>query len=273
MCEEWRDHKQNVPSGYLTDIYDGCIWNEWTSHDGKPFLSVPGNLLLMLNIDWFQPFTHTQYSVGVMYLVIQNLPRAIRFKPENIIIVSTIPGPKEPDYNQINNYLIPMVNDLQRLWIGVSVKVPQSVVGTKLIRAALSYISSDLPATRKVCGFYSYHATYGCSKCLKQFPRTFAASSDFSGFDRHQWPARSLIQHYYAAERVKCANTRSNRHRAEQEIGVRYSELLKLSYFDIIRCHLIDSMHNLFLGTSKRMLLKWKENGFLQNASFEEIKG
>ena len=199
------------------------------SHDEKPFLSLPGNLLLMLNIDWFQPFTHTQYSVGVMYLVIQNLPRAIRFKPENIIIVSTIPGPKEPDYNRINNYLIPMVNDLQRLWIGVSVKVPQSVVRTKLIRAALSYISSDLPATRKLCGFYSYHATYGCSKCLKQFPRTFAASSDFSGFDRHQWPARSLI-HYYAAERVKCANTRSNRQRADQEIGVRYSELLKLIF-------------------------------------------
>ena len=28
-----------------------AFWNEWTSHDGKPFLSVPGNLLLMLNID------------------------------------------------------------------------------------------------------------------------------------------------------------------------------------------------------------------------------
>ena len=72
---------------------------------------------------------------------------------------------------------------------------------------------------------------------------------------------------------MRGANTRSNRQRAAQEMDVRYSEFLKLSYFDIIRCHLIDPMHNLLLGTSKRMLLIWKENGLLQNASFEEIQG
>ena len=115
LCEKWREYKQNVPSEYLTDVYDGCLWREWSTHDGKPFLQMPGNLLLMLNIDWFQPFIHTQYSIGVIYLVIQNLPRAIRFKPENVIIVSTIPGPKEPDYNHMNPYLVPMVNDLLSL--------------------------------------------------------------------------------------------------------------------------------------------------------------
>ena len=39
------------------------------------FLSVPGNLLLSVNTDWFQPFKRTRYSVGVMYLVVLNLPR------------------------------------------------------------------------------------------------------------------------------------------------------------------------------------------------------
>ena len=94
MCEKWREYKQTVPSRYLTDVYDGCLWNEWATYNGKSFLQTPGNLL---NVDWFKPFIYTQYSVGAMYLVIQNLPRAIRFKPENVIIVSTIPGPKEPD--------------------------------------------------------------------------------------------------------------------------------------------------------------------------------
>ena len=169
MCEKWREYKHNVPSGYLTDVYDGRLWAEWATHNGKSFLQTPGNLLLMLNVDWFQPFIHTQYSIGVMYLVIQNLPRSIRFKAENVIIVSTIPGPKEPDCNHMNNYLEPMVNDLLLLWKGINIKIPQSVLGSKLIRAALSYISSDLPATRKLCGFYGYHATYGCSKCLKKF--------------------------------------------------------------------------------------------------------
>lgn len=54
----------------------------------------------MLNIVIFQPFTHTQYSVGVMYTVIQNLPQAVRLNI--VIIVSTIPG-QEPDYYQLRS--------------------------------------------------------------------------------------------------------------------------------------------------------------------------
>ena len=38
------------------------------------------------------------------------------------------------------------------------------------IRAALLRITSDLPATRKLCGFASHAASLGCSKCLKRFP-------------------------------------------------------------------------------------------------------
>ena len=71
-CEEWRKWKGEVPNGCLTDVFDGRLWREWMKYDGVSFLEVPGNLLLMLNIDWFQPFDHTPYSVGVIYLVIQN---------------------------------------------------------------------------------------------------------------------------------------------------------------------------------------------------------
>ena len=65
----------------------------------------------MLNVDWMQPFKHTIYSVGVMYLVLMNLPRSERFKRENIILVGVIPGPCEPKLN-INSYLSPLVDEL-----------------------------------------------------------------------------------------------------------------------------------------------------------------
>ena len=54
-------------------------------HNGKPFLAEKNSLVFMLNIDWFQPYKHRMYSVGVIFLAITNLPRAIRFKRENII--------------------------------------------------------------------------------------------------------------------------------------------------------------------------------------------
>lgn len=49
-----------------------------------------------MNLDWFQPFDNSQYSVGVIYGVICNLPRSERFKVSNIITLAVIPEPNEP---------------------------------------------------------------------------------------------------------------------------------------------------------------------------------
>ena len=86
----------------LHDVYDGKLWKKWSS-----ILKEEANLLLMMNVDWFRPFKDIQNSAGFIYLVIQKLPRSIRFKPENVILVSCIPGPKEPKKN-INSYLKPL---------------------------------------------------------------------------------------------------------------------------------------------------------------------
>ena len=45
-------------------MYDGRLWREWLNKAERPFLEVPGNLLLMMNVDWFRPFKHSTYSLG-----------------------------------------------------------------------------------------------------------------------------------------------------------------------------------------------------------------
>lgn len=52
----------------------------------------------------------------------------------------------------------------------------------------------------------------------------------------------------------------------------RYSDLLRLPYFDIIRCHLVDPMHNLFLGTSKRMISLWKEKKYIVESNLDILQ-
>ena len=81
-CEMWRNRK--VPDGFLADIFDERVWKEWQVVNGEPFLSALRNFAFMLNVDWFQPFKHSLYSVGALYLVLMNLPRSERFKPENV---------------------------------------------------------------------------------------------------------------------------------------------------------------------------------------------
>ena len=99
-CELWRKSYTSINTGSYTDIYDGKIWHDFQSYDGVPFLSLPYNFALHLNVDWFQPFKHTQHSEGVIYLTILNLPRSERFLQHNVILVGVIPGPKEPKKHQ-----------------------------------------------------------------------------------------------------------------------------------------------------------------------------
>ena len=51
----------------------------------------------MVNLNWFQPFDHVQYSVGVIYAVVLNLPRQERFEIEGVLLIGIIPDiGKEP---------------------------------------------------------------------------------------------------------------------------------------------------------------------------------
>ena len=58
QCEQWRQSTKAC-DGWLTDVYDGRLRREWFNKAGRPFLEVPGNLLLMMNVDWFRPFKHS----------------------------------------------------------------------------------------------------------------------------------------------------------------------------------------------------------------------
>lgn len=67
-----------------------------------------------------------EYSVGAIYLAIQNLPREERYKEENIILVGVLPGPSEPKLT-VNSYLAPLVRDLKEAWLnGLKVKTSDS---------------------------------------------------------------------------------------------------------------------------------------------------
>ncbi|XP_070580772.1 uncharacterized protein [Ptychodera flava] len=55
-CELWRNRRPSP--GVLSDVYDGRIWKEFQSVEGQPFLSVPKNYAMQLNLDWFCPFKH-----------------------------------------------------------------------------------------------------------------------------------------------------------------------------------------------------------------------
>lgn len=252
---------------FMADITDGRIWSELVDKYTTP-ASYEGTFLgILVNIDWFQPYKHISYSIGVIYAVIINLPRTLRYKRENVIIIGVIPGPKEPN-KHMNSYLGPFVKELLEFLDGIWFSTKS---GKKLIKCVMVGLSSDIPATRKAAGFVGHNATKACSRCLKTFPRV-GDHVDCSGFDRETWEPRSHKSHCYQAQRTLSAQTKAARKLIEKESGARYSILFELPYYDAIRFANIDSMHNIFLGTAKHVMVLWKEREIIKKEHFTIIQ-
>ena len=269
MCCQWKT-KDNT-SGLMKDIYDGKLWKDFQFVDEQPFLQGELGIGLTLNIDWFQPFKLTNYSVGVIFLAVMNLPRDIRYKRENIILVGIIPGPSEPSHD-LNSYLKPLVEELSELWTGLKTNVNTDKGYVSLnMKAALLCVACDLPAGRKVCGFLGYSAALGCTRCLKRFSG-MVGSMNYSGFDRSVWIKRDLNQHIENIQKINNSNTKTQRNTLESEYGCRYSCLLELKYFNPSRMLIVDPMHNLYLGSGKHMIKLWLNHGLIATNQFNELQ-
>lgn len=197
------------PSDLFCDIYDGSVWQEFITVNGK----------------------HTIYSVGAIYVTILNLPRHMRYKVVNTILVGIVPGPREPSLH-INSFLSPLVLELLQLWEGIQCTQLMDSHGSAqpvTLRAALLSVVCDIPGLAKVAGYLGHSARLGCTKCLKPFPTAhFGEKPDFSGFNRDQWPKRDTPTHRHLANQYKTLPNRSQQKAFESEHGLRYSELLQL---------------------------------------------
>ena len=227
----------------------------------------------MMNEDWFKPFERrNDFSVGVIYMVLMNLPRSIRFKKENVILVGIIPALKQKP-KSLNHFLEPAADEVNALWKGVKVNTYKSPSTAVEIQAAVLCFASDIPAARKLCGFLGHSARRGCCHWNKEFPGGFGEQKNYGGFDdRDVWPKRSSQQHRRDAYRVKNCKSGNAAEKLASQLGVRYTVLFELPYYTSIEMCVIDPMHNLFLGTAKRVFSKWIEEEIITKAGLDKLQ-
>ena len=103
------------------------------------------------------------------------------------------------------------------------------------------------------------------------FPGPFG-HRDYSGFIREEWIPRANTEHRRQVSEINKCCTIKEKEAKEALYGTRYSVLTLLPYFDCIKMVAIDGMHNLFLGTSKKMIEIWKEKGFLDKDNLKLIQ-
>jgi len=250
MDAAWSRTMDSKQSDTMRDIFDGEMLREFKGPDGKHFghEEDEGRYVFSLSVDFFNPLSNKQsgkkVSVGIVSLVCLNLPPDIRYKSEHMCLLGIIPGPHEPPLTTLNHYLAPVVDDFMDFWDpGVRFSCTDGYRLGRLVRCAIVCVVCDLPAARKTSGFGSSSHSHFCSVC-----HCTRQNNGYGDINYHVWRRRTKEECLASARAFDNAETKPEQDAAFASSGVRWSELLRLPYFDPTRFVVVDAMHNLFLG-------------------------
>ena len=260
MDNAWKNRIQNNEQE-MHDIFDGSILQNFMGADGERFgaNTTVGQYVFSLNVDFFNPNGNKaagkSYSCGIVAMVCLNLPPDLRYQPENMYLAGLIPGRTEPPTACINNYIRPLVDDLLDFWSpGVHFSRTNEFRRGRTVFCALAAVVCDLPASRKVAGFAAHSHKFFCSLCYctQEKGSKGCGRTDYDSgcgrTDYDSWRRRGNADSREYAERWRNAPNADTANAVFDESGVRWSELLRLPYFDPSRFVVLDAMHNLFLG-------------------------
>lgn len=205
------------------------------------FMLFKWNLALGICIDGIPIYKSSKVSLWPVYCIILNLPPLIRYKVENILLLSCATSPRQPEeYRAICSHL---VYELAILNNGVPVENCFDS-SHKILRARLCFLTSDLEAKNKLLNMSGYNGYYGCYYC--NIKGTYVSNHVY-------FPGKPGVER---------TNSQLVDDSTSQINGVKgLTELHQLSYiyenFNTLQSCPIDIMHCVFLGVAKRITLLW----------------
>ncbi|PCH37297.1 hypothetical protein WOLCODRAFT_51862, partial [Wolfiporia cocos MD-104 SS10] len=166
-----------------------------------------------------------------------NLLPNMRYHIDNMFLAGIIPGLRHLHLNEIYSLVAPLVDDFVVLWycrVCYS-KTPLHPKG-KTVKCAIIPLVWELPGRR-------WKTDSGIVALLM-----YRALADIKNLEWWNWSVRTCDKHRHDAEQWHLAQNESKRLSIYNETGVRWSELLRLLYWDPVKFTTLDPMHALFLN-------------------------
>ncbi|KAJ3853217.1 hypothetical protein EV368DRAFT_28043, partial [Lentinula lateritia] len=179
-----------------------------------------------------------------------------------------------PNEDQVNHTLQKVVDELLLLWDGVFYTRTAKYSRGRTVRAALVPAVCDTQGAHTLSGFASHRHTLFCIRCLLPI-------QEIHNLDPATWPRRDLESHRTYANLWRDAASKAIRDTLFNKYGVRWTEMLRLPYWNPIVYTIIDSMHLGYLGLFATHIRRiWKMNaealksgeGYVQPSSEKKRK-
>ena len=220
----------------------------FTAQLGRLFVERPGSearLLFALNVDFFSvegnSLRGATESADIIAMTCLNIPGNLRVDPANIYLGGIIPGPHEPDHNQVGHYLRPLMDDLVEAFDkGVKYNRTARHPTGRPVRSAVAAAVMDFPAARSTNGLSSVSSHHYCSVCQCWHQSTYGAT------DFEHWKNRDDAHTRKVATEWLNAPSTDAREQLFKTYGVRSSEFYRLSYWCPSRQIVVDGMHCIF---------------------------
>ncbi|KAJ2922073.1 hypothetical protein H1R20_g15023, partial [Candolleomyces eurysporus] len=177
----------------------------------------------------------------ILLTEVTDLPPTIRYNLENVYLVGIIPGPNQPSRQEINHLLKPLIDDFLILWDDSIYLSRTYLHNTGIrVRGAIVPLICDLPASRQMSGYAGFQSNQFCSECTQSL-------SHINNLDVDSWTQRTWEDHFLKGSQWDKAGTLEEKEALYGKHGIRWSELLRLPYWDPTKYTLIDSMHAFYL--------------------------
>ena len=159
FCEAAR----KPPPDEIKDVCDARFVREFLGPDGRLFVDRPGSearLLFALNVDFFSvegnSLRGATESAGIIAMTCLNIPGNLRVDNANLYLGGIIPGPYDPNHDQIGHYIWPLMEDLAEAFEkGVKYNRTARYPAGRSVRSAVAAAVMDFPAGRSTNGLSS----------------------------------------------------------------------------------------------------------------------
>ncbi|CAF4872340.1 unnamed protein product, partial [Rotaria sp. Silwood1] len=251
--------------GHMTDVIDGLAHAHIHTLERKPFIT------LILNSDGVL-IQKISRSLWITTMVINEIPRDVRFQLPNMVIGMVSYGSQKPKRAEFSPLLDILVDELVELEHGIDVRLPSpggvrfasNLISTR-VAAYLLGVVSDKPAQSVIQNMIDSGGFYGCGKCqivgenvragkgyIRCFPLDTTNPPNLRSNKTYDQTMKILTKNKQQRAR-RNSLTGADNDKAKGHVGP--CALRRLRFFDMGQSFLIDSLHNLYSGAFKRHIV------------------